>query len=71
MNSDDFEYPGTPDQLAPFQKLHPQSNGNYYFNQNSFTENATVAPFRLPRADSAGTALLNCTDSDGLWLLRS
>jgi hypothetical protein len=44
MNSFDFELPGEPDWLAPFQKLHPQSNGNYYFNQNSFTENATVAP---------------------------
>ncbi|HUB02943.1 MAG TPA: hypothetical protein VL983_09665, partial [Terriglobales bacterium] len=41
MYSDDFEYPGEPDQLAPLQKLHPQNNGNYYFNQNSFTENAT------------------------------
>ncbi|MGA3105544.1 MAG: carboxypeptidase regulatory-like domain-containing protein [Terriglobales bacterium] len=44
MNSFDFELPGEPDQLASFQKLHPQSNQNYYFNQNSFTENATVAP---------------------------
>jgi hypothetical protein len=41
MNSDDFEYPGESDQIAPFQRVHPQSNGNYYFNQNSFTENAT------------------------------
>jgi outer membrane receptor protein involved in Fe transport len=43
MYSADFEYPGQPDQIAPFQRLHPQSNGNYYFNQNSFTENATDA----------------------------
>jgi len=41
MNSADFYYPGEPDQIAPFQKLHPQTNSNYYFNQNSFTENAT------------------------------
>jgi hypothetical protein len=41
MNSDDFELPGEPDQLAPLQKIHPQTNGNYFFNQNSFTENAT------------------------------
>lgn len=49
MNSDDFEYPGEADQIAPFQRLHPQSSqnvlgpggNNYYFNQNSFTENAT------------------------------
>jgi hypothetical protein len=41
MNSADFEYPGEPDQLAPLQRLRPQSHGGYYFNQNSFTENAT------------------------------
>ena len=41
MYSADFQYPGEPDQLAPLQKLHPQNSGNYYFNQNSFTENAT------------------------------
>ena len=40
MYSADFQYPGQPDQIAPFQRQHPQSNGNYYFNQNSFTENA-------------------------------
>ena len=44
MNSDDFEFPGEPDQLAPLQTLHPQNNQSYYFNQNSFTENATVMP---------------------------
>ncbi len=44
MNSDDFEYPGTPDQLAHFRRLQPQSHGNYYFDPNSFTENATVMP---------------------------
>jgi outer membrane receptor protein involved in Fe transport len=58
MNSDDFEYPGTPDQLAPLQKLHPQSNQNYYFNQNSFTENATIAP-SVPPAPPNG--IVNCT----------
>jgi hypothetical protein len=42
MNSADFEYPGEPDKIGPFQTLHPQSNQGYYFNQNSFTENATV-----------------------------
>jgi Carboxypeptidase regulatory-like domain len=44
MNSFDFDLPGRPDQLARFQKLHPQKSGNYYFNQNSFTENASTAP---------------------------
>ena len=41
MYSADFQYPGQPDQIAPFRRLHPQGNGNYYFDQNSFTENAT------------------------------
>jgi outer membrane receptor protein involved in Fe transport len=54
MNSDDFEYPGTPDQLAPLRRLHPQDNQNYYFDQNSFTENATVAP-------TPGNGIVNCT----------
>jgi|HubBroStandDraft_5_1064220.scaffolds.fasta_scaffold01313_5 hypothetical protein len=54
MNSFDFELPGEPDQLAGFQKIQPQSNQNYYFNQNSFTENATVAP-------TATNGIVNCT----------
>jgi Carboxypeptidase regulatory-like domain len=47
MYSFDFELPGEPAQLAPLQTMRPQSNGNYFFNPNSFTENATdnsVAP---------------------------
>jgi hypothetical protein len=58
MNSDDFELPGEPDQLAPLQKLRPQSNQNYYFNQNSFTENATVMP-------APGNGVFNCTTNPG------
>jgi len=41
MYSAFFEYPGEPDQIAPFQKIDPKKNGNLWFNQNSFTENAT------------------------------
>jgi hypothetical protein len=47
MYSFDFELPGEPAQLAPFRTQKPQSNGNYFFDPNSFTENATddtVAP---------------------------
>ncbi len=54
MNSADFEYPGEPDKIGPFQTLHPQTNQNYYFNQNSFTENATVAP-------NGTNGIVNCT----------
>jgi outer membrane receptor protein involved in Fe transport len=32
MNSFDFELPGEPNQVAPFQWQRPQGNGNYYFN---------------------------------------
>jgi outer membrane receptor protein involved in Fe transport len=47
MYSFDFELPGEPAQLAPFRTLKPQSNGSYFFDPNSFTENASddsVAP---------------------------
>ena len=35
MNSFDFELPGEPDQIAPFQWQKPQNNGGYYFNNPS------------------------------------
>ena len=41
MYSFDFELPGEPAQVGPFRTLKPQSNGNYFFDPNSFTENAT------------------------------
>jgi hypothetical protein len=42
MYSFDFELPGEPAQIGPFRTLKPQSNGNYFFDPNSFTENATT-----------------------------
>jgi hypothetical protein len=41
MYSFDFELPGEPAQLAPFHTMKPQSNNNYFFDPNSFTDNAT------------------------------
>src|SRR5437016_7644842 len=41
MYSFDFELPGEPAQIAPFRTMRPQSNGNYFFDPNSFTENAS------------------------------
>lgn len=41
MYSFDFELPGEPAQLAPFHTMKPQSNNLYYFDPNSFTDNAT------------------------------
>lgn len=47
MYSFDFELPGEPAQIGPFRTQKPQSNGNYFFDPNSFTENGSdnsVAP---------------------------
>jgi len=41
MYSFDFELPGEPAQFGPFRTMKPQKNGNYFFDPNSFTENAT------------------------------
>lgn len=45
MYSFDFELPGEPAQLAPLHTQRPQSNGNYFFDPNSFTDNATSPVF--------------------------
>lgn len=63
MNSFDFELPGEPDKIGPFQTEHPQTHQGYYFNQNSFTENATVAP--VPPSSgpppTPGNGIVDCT----------
>jgi hypothetical protein len=41
MYSFDFLLPGEPAQLSPLHTQRPQSHGNYFFDPNSFTENAT------------------------------
>jgi hypothetical protein len=41
MYSFDFELPGEPDLVAPFKTMKPQSNGLYYFNPSSFSEDNT------------------------------
>jgi Carboxypeptidase regulatory-like domain/TonB-dependent Receptor Plug Domain/TonB dependent receptor len=41
MYSAFFEYPGEPDQLAPFHKVDRKASGGYWFDPNSFTENAS------------------------------
>jgi hypothetical protein len=42
MNSFDFELPGEPNQIAPFQWQRPQSNGNYYFNNSTIFSNSGI-----------------------------
>ncbi|HET6177497.1 MAG TPA: carboxypeptidase regulatory-like domain-containing protein [Candidatus Sulfotelmatobacter sp.] len=41
MYSFDFELPGEPDLVAPFRTFKPQSNGNYFFDPSSFSEDNT------------------------------
>jgi hypothetical protein len=62
MYSAFFQYPGLPDQIAPFQKTKPQSSCfeggcNYAFNPNSFTENATT-----PTTPCTAQAFFGCYD---------
>ena len=58
MYSFDFELPGEPNQIAPFRTMKPQDHGNYFFDPNSFTENASD-PSQPPC--SAG-AVFGCYD---------
>ena len=53
MYSFDFELPGEPDQLKPFKPLHPQSNGNYFFDPTTFTEDTTIDPSLFGRIGNA------------------
>jgi hypothetical protein len=66
MYSFDFELPGKPNQIAPFRTLKPQSNQNYYFNPNSFTENGTSETFDpitlQPTNLCSQTPVLGCFD---------
>ena len=61
MYSAFFEYPGEPDQIAPFQRNNPKTSGplqGYWFNPDSFTENASDDSV-LPCSQSA---VFNCFD---------
>jgi outer membrane receptor protein involved in Fe transport len=57
MNSFDFELPGEPAQIAPLQRLHPQSNGNYYFNPASFVPSALGTVGNSPRTLCCGPGI--------------
>lgn len=58
MYSAFFEYPGEPDQIAPFRRTDPKATGGYWFDPNSFTENASD---NSEPPCSAGAAF-NCYD---------
>ncbi len=53
MNSSFFEYPGEPDQIAPFRTLNPKSNGGYWFDPTSYTEDTSVVPSLFGRIGNA------------------
>jgi Carboxypeptidase regulatory-like domain len=53
MDSFDFELPGEPDQIAPFKTQRAQSNGNYFFNPNIFTEDTSIDPSLFGRIGNA------------------
>jgi len=53
MNSSFFEYPGEPDQLAPFRIQNPRTNGGYWFDPTAFTEDTTVDPTLFGRVGNA------------------
>jgi len=53
MNSSFFEYPGEPDQIAPFRRQNPKTNGGYWFDPASFTEDTTTDPSLFGRIGNA------------------
>ena len=57
MYSAFFQYPGLPDQIAPFKKLHPQSSGNYFFDPSSFTTSALGSIGDAPRTVCCGPGI--------------
>ena len=58
MYSVDFEDPGQPNQLAPLHTQRAQSHNNYFFDPNSFTENASDSSQPL----CTQQAVFNCYD---------
>jgi hypothetical protein len=63
MYSFDFSLPGEPAQLAPLHTQKAQSHDNYFFDPNSFTENATVAPTATNGiTDCSAGAVFGCYD---------
>lgn len=60
MYSFDFELPGEPDLVSPFHTMKPQSNGNYYFDPASFSEDNTFGRIgNSPRTICCGPHISN------------
>jgi len=59
MGSFNFETPGEPEQIAPFQRLHPQNSGEYFFNPASFTNGPLGQIGNAPRTICCGPGISN------------
>ena len=57
MGSFDFETPGEPNMIAPFQRLNPQTSGGYYFNPASFTNGPLGVIGSAPRDVCCGPGI--------------
>ncbi|MFZ1133179.1 MAG: carboxypeptidase regulatory-like domain-containing protein [Terriglobales bacterium] len=59
MNSADFEYPGEPNQIAPFSWQRPQKNQGYYFNNSTIFSNAGILGYvgNAPRTICCGPGI--------------
>ena len=60
MYSFDFELPGEPDLVSPLRTMSPQSNGNYFFDPSSFSEDNTFGRIgNSPRTICCGPHISN------------
>jgi len=57
MGSFDFETPGEPNMIAPFQRLNPQTSGGYYFNPASFSNGPLGVIGSAPRDVCCGPGI--------------
>jgi hypothetical protein len=59
MNSFDFNLPGRPDLVSPFQALNPKTSGGFYFNTGSFALAQLGSLGSAPRAICCGPGINN------------
>ena len=57
MGSFDFEAPGEPNMIAPFQRLYPQASNGYYFNPASFANGPLGVIGSAPRDICCGPGI--------------
>ncbi len=57
--SQDFSFPGRPDQVTPFKTLNPRNNGGLFFDPTSFALPALGSLGSAPRTICCGPGILN------------